>query len=104
MISINKLVNGYSADYTGFYRPKKPSAAIAILLPHLIATLPFLNPNKAMYGVFNSDIELISHTLTHVLMMTFIFKLPLKGILYEKATYCRNNDQHYDGFKYELGE
>jgi hypothetical protein len=104
MISINRLINGYSADYTGFYGPKKLSAAIAILLPHLIATLPFLLPNKAIYEVFNSDIELIRHTLTHVLMMTLIFKLPLKGTLYEKATNCRNDHRDYDGFKCQLGQ
>jgi hypothetical protein len=104
MISINRLIIRYSTDYTGFYRPKKPLTAIAILLPHLIATLPFLLPNKATYEVFNSDIELISNALTHVLMITIIFKQPLKGILYEKATYCRNNYFYHDDFKRQLGK
>jgi hypothetical protein len=73
MISINELINRYSADYTGFYQPKKPSTAIAILLPHLIATLPFLLPNKAIYEVFNSDIALIRNALNDALMITIVF-------------------------------
>tara|TARA_R110002124_G_scaffold229083_1_gene394372 strand:- start:203 stop:424 length:222 start_codon:yes stop_codon:yes gene_type:complete len=73
VISINRLINRYSADYTGFYGPKKPLTAIAILLPHLIATLPFLLPNKAIYEVFNSDIALISNALNDALMITIVF-------------------------------
>jgi hypothetical protein len=64
MTSIHRDINGYPADYTGFYPPKKPSQPIAILLPHLIATLPFLLPNKAIYILFNNGIKLFGCTLT----------------------------------------